>query len=52
MELVQIMYEYINKFINNEKLVLRLNEIDLNKYSKTESNEIKKLIKEVKDYEY
>ncbi len=50
MELVQIMYEYINKFINNEKLVLRLNDIDLTKYSKTESNEIKKLIKEVKEF--
>ena len=50
MELVQIMYEYINKFINNETLVLRLNNIDLTKFSKSEANEIKKLIKEVSQF--
>lgn len=50
MELVQIMYEYINKLINNEKLVLRLNNIDLSKFSKTEVKDIKKLINEVTDF--
>lgn len=46
MELVNLMYKYINKFINSEELITELEEIDLDKYE--EKEEIKKLIEEVK----
>lgn len=44
MELVSIMYKYINRFINADKLINMLKEMDLSIYSKEESKEISNLI--------
>ena len=52
MELVNLMYKYINKFINSDELVEGLEKLDLTKYSQDELLEIKKLkekVKEIKD---
>lgn len=48
MDLVTLMYRYINKFINSDVLIRELNKIDLSKYSASEQKEIKKLIADVK----
>lgn len=47
MDLVYLMYDYINKFINIDELLLRLKNIDLSKYSKTEVKQIEELISDV-----
>lgn len=49
MELVNIVYRYVNRFINSEKLVEQLTNIDKSKLSKKESKEIEKLLEEVKN---
>ena len=48
MELVDLMYRYINKFINHKKLLEELKQIDLSKYDIEEQEIIRNLIKEVK----
>lgn len=48
MELVDLMYRYINKFINHKKLLEELKQIDLSKYDIEEQEKIRNLIKEVK----
>lgn len=48
MDLVDLMYRYINKFINSDTLINELDKVDLTKYNKTEQKEITKLISEVK----
>lgn len=48
MDLVNLMYRYINRFINSDELLKELKMIDLNKYSEEEINVIKQLISSVK----
>ncbi len=49
MDLVNLMYRYINKFINSDELLKELNSIDLSKYSKKEIKEINQLISDVQN---
>lgn len=49
MDLVNIVYRYVNRFINSEELINHLETLDRNKFSKIENEEIKKLIKEVRE---
>lgn len=49
MDLVNIMYRYINKFINSDELLMGLENIDLSKYSNEEKKDIEKLITDVKN---
>lgn len=48
MDLVNIVYRYVNRFINSEELIDLLENIDKIKFSKNEIKEIEKLLKEVK----
>lgn len=48
MDLVNLMYRYINKFINSDVLITELESVDLTKYTKEEQKEIKKLLADVK----
>lgn len=48
MEIVNLMYRYINKFINSDELIKELEKIDLTKYSKKEIKDINQLIFDVK----
>lgn len=48
MDLVNLMYRYINKFINSDTLIKELESLDLSKYNKKEQEEITKLLGEVK----
>lgn len=41
MELVNLMYRYINKFINVDELIKGLENIDLSNYSEEEKGEIR-----------
>ena len=43
MELVDLMYRYINKFINHKKLLEELKQIDLSKYDIEEQEIIRNL---------
>lgn len=47
MDLVDLMYRYINKLINGDKLLEKLKSIDLTKYPEEEQKGIRELIKEV-----
>jgi hypothetical protein len=47
MDLVNIIYKYVNRFINCKELIIELNKLDLTKFSKEEQQEIKKLILDV-----
>lgn len=47
MDLVDLMYRYINKFINIDDLLKEFNNIDLSKYLKKEIKEINKLILDI-----
>lgn len=49
MDLVNIIYRYVNRFINSEELIHNLENLSLEKFSKQENEEIKALIKEVKE---
>lgn len=49
MELVNLMYQYVNKFINSEELFNELNKIDISKYSDEDKKIINKLIDNVKN---
>lgn len=48
MDLVTLMYKYINRFINSDELLESLKELDLNKFSKEEKVSINKLIDDIK----
>lgn len=48
MDLVNIIYRYINRFINSQKLINLLEDIDKTKFSKSEADEIEILLGEVK----
>lgn len=48
MDLVNIIYRYINRFINSEELMSLLENIDRQKFSDDESKEIDNFLKEVK----
>lgn len=48
MDLVNIIYRYVNRFINSDELMDLLKNIDKTKFSKKEIKEIEKLIEEVK----
>lgn len=48
MDLVTLMYKYINRFINSDELLESLEELDLNKFSKEEKISINKLINDIK----
>ena len=47
MDLVKLLYKYINKFINSKELLASLKQIDLAKYSEDEIVKIKELIKDL-----
>lgn len=49
MDVVSLMYRYINKFINCDELIKELEKLDLSKYSKDEAESIEKLSKKVKE---
>ena len=49
MDLVNIVYKYINRIINSDKLVELLENIDKSKFSKKEVIELNKLLADVKD---
>lgn len=46
-ELLKICYKFLNRFITADELIKMLNDIDKNKYSKEEREELDKLIKEI-----
>lgn len=46
-ELLKICYKFLNRFITADELIKMLNDIDKNKYSKKEREELDKLIKEI-----
>ena len=46
-ELLKICYKFLNRFITEDELIKMLNDIDKNKYSKEEREELDKLIKEI-----
>lgn len=48
MNLVTLMYKYINRFINSDELLESLEELDLNNFSKEEKISINKLIYDIK----
>ncbi len=48
MDLVNIIYRYVNRFINSDELIELLGNLDKTKFSKKEIKEIEKLIEEVK----
>lgn len=47
MDLVELMYRYVNKFINSNELLKELKNIDISKYSKEEQEDINKLILDI-----
>ena len=49
MDLVNLMYRYINRFINSDELLNELENIDISQYSKSEIKSINKLILDVKN---
>ncbi len=49
MDLVNIIYRYVNRFLNSEQLIEALENIDLKKFSEEEVNEIIKLKKDIKE---
>lgn len=49
MNLVNIIYRYVKRFINSDELIKLLENIDKNKFSTCENREIIELIKSVKD---
>lgn len=49
MDLVDLMYKYINKFINAPKLLEELKLVKLENYDKEEQDQIKNLVKEVEN---
>lgn len=49
MDLVNIVYRYINRFINSEQLVKSLENIDKSNFTKKETLELDKLLDEVKN---
>ena len=48
MDLVTLMYKYINRFIHSDELLESLEELDLNNFSKEEKISINKLIDDIK----
>lgn len=48
MDLVNIIYRYVNRFINSQELIKRLEDIDKTKFLKKERNDIEMLLEEVK----
>lgn len=48
MDLVSLMYKYINRFINSDELLESLKELDLNNFTDEEKASIKKLIDDIK----
>ena len=48
MDLVTLMYKYINRFINSDELLKSLEELDLNKFTAEEKISINKLINDIK----
>ena len=48
MNLVTLMYKYINRFINSDELLESLEELNLNNFSKEEKISINKLIDDIK----
>ena len=49
MDLVNITYKYVNRFINSEKLLELLNNMDRKPFTDTEKKEIDELIKKLKE---
>ena len=49
MELLNLMYQYINKFINSDELLTELNKINLSELTKEEEKNINQLILDIKE---
>jgi len=49
MDLVDLMYQYINRFINSDELLEKLEKIDFSKYTSRERKIIKQLILDIKN---
>ena len=49
MDLANIIYRYVNRFINSEELINQLENIEKSNYSKNELLEIAKLLEQVKE---
>lgn len=49
MDLVNLMYRYINRFINIDELIVQLKNIDLTKYNEKEIEHINKLIEKIEE---
>ena len=49
MDLVNLMYKYINKFINSKELLQKLKEIDVSLYNEEEVKDINKHIIDVEN---
>ncbi len=49
MDFVNIIYRYVNRFINSEELICLLENIDHSKFSDDELKEINSLLEEVKE---
>lgn len=49
MELVNLMYRYVNRFINSNELINELKKIDISNYSEKDKKVIDKLIKDIEE---
>lgn len=49
MELVNLMYRYVNRFINSNELINELKKIDISNYSEKDKEVINKLIKDIEE---
>lgn len=49
MDFVSLMYRYINRFLNGEKLYKELQKVDLSDYTLEEQEIVRKLILDVKN---
>lgn len=48
MNLVNIIYRYVNRFINSQELIKLLEDMDKTEFSENENKEIKKLLRKLK----
>lgn len=49
MELVNLMYRYVNRFINSNELIKELKKIDICNYQDKDKEVINKLIKDIEE---
>lgn len=49
MKLLELKYDYLNKYIKSEELVIELEKLNFKKYSENECQELKSMIEEIKN---